>query len=457
MLSEADRDRLQSHSPLRQVRVAASNISPGGRINAHDIIYTFFLFEEAERDATIDSSLDDAISQSLDTPSPANFKPTSKRFLATIPCIEVDAKMATNKVDCKVCHEEFEENHDAFVLPCKHLFHSECLFPWLKEHNTCPVCRYEMPREDPDADLDARKTPRSNTGQESNQPPHEVAGVFSGSPLLPGSVAGEEVSSRSGSRPVSPPLLAEVAEPASGPELDDSLSHIRRLDLAEAAAELAAAAAKAADEESNDAENVNQDQASRPASRASDVEESGEQLAGGLAAPSEPQDQESAGADSVHGAAATLVDDGNEDTNSVSSPTCEAATVLPHVEEVALVAQDAAVPSGADSEGVQVGGGAVETEVQANVAEAVVKQGSVEDLGTLPLVEECVAAAVVQKGENSDPVCCSDVPSVASPDSTLPSPLPRKVSLLGDQCAFGGALADSPEPAVHASGSVKVA
>jgi len=32
-------------SPLRQVRVAATNIMPGRRVTANDIVYTFFLFD----------------------------------------------------------------------------------------------------------------------------------------------------------------------------------------------------------------------------------------------------------------------------------------------------------------------------------------------------------------------------------------------------------------------------
>lgn len=30
---------------------------------------------------------------------------------------------------------------------CAHLFHEECLFPWLRQHGTCPVCRYDIEPE----------------------------------------------------------------------------------------------------------------------------------------------------------------------------------------------------------------------------------------------------------------------------------------------------------------------
>ncbi|KPM37106.1 hypothetical protein AK830_g9463 [Neonectria ditissima] len=45
------------------------------------------------------------------------------------------------KTECTICIDEMKEGETVIFLPCKHWFHEDCVVLWLKEHNTCPICR----------------------------------------------------------------------------------------------------------------------------------------------------------------------------------------------------------------------------------------------------------------------------------------------------------------------------
>ena len=47
---------------------------------------------------------------------------------------------------CAVCQDEFAAGDEHLRMPCSHLFHKDCLMPWLRDHNTCPTCRHELPQ-----------------------------------------------------------------------------------------------------------------------------------------------------------------------------------------------------------------------------------------------------------------------------------------------------------------------
>lgn len=46
-----------------------------------------------------------------------------------------------SKTECPICIDDMKEGDTAVFLPCKHFFHEDCVVLWLKEHNTCPICR----------------------------------------------------------------------------------------------------------------------------------------------------------------------------------------------------------------------------------------------------------------------------------------------------------------------------
>jgi len=50
--------------------------------------------------------------------------------------------------DCSICLEAFKVGEVAKKLPCKHLFHTPCLMPWLTQRSSCPVCRSSVEQEE---------------------------------------------------------------------------------------------------------------------------------------------------------------------------------------------------------------------------------------------------------------------------------------------------------------------
>jgi hypothetical protein len=52
--------------------------------------------------------------------------------------------LQTDEKNCSICLDEFLAESQLYAIPCKHLFHKECLADWVAENYKCPVCRGEI-------------------------------------------------------------------------------------------------------------------------------------------------------------------------------------------------------------------------------------------------------------------------------------------------------------------------
>lgn len=77
--------------------------------------------------------------------------PASVSAIEGLPSIILSQEhLSMDTSHCAVCKDEFELSLEVKQMPCKHLYHPDCILPWLAQHNSCPVCRFELPTDDLD-------------------------------------------------------------------------------------------------------------------------------------------------------------------------------------------------------------------------------------------------------------------------------------------------------------------
>lgn len=75
--------------------------------------------------------------------------PASKASIESLPTIKIGSGHVVIDSHCAVCKERFEIDTEAREMPCNHIYHSDCILPWLSIRNSCPVCRHELAADAP--------------------------------------------------------------------------------------------------------------------------------------------------------------------------------------------------------------------------------------------------------------------------------------------------------------------
>ncbi|CAI9781335.1 unnamed protein product [Fraxinus pennsylvanica] len=96
------------------------------------------------------SRLDEAIQQlTLNNSQHGSQILAPRSVIEALPTVRIGERDAKSGLNCAVCLEDFKEHTRARKMPCNHMFHSDCIVPWLLQHNSCPVCRLRLPTESP--------------------------------------------------------------------------------------------------------------------------------------------------------------------------------------------------------------------------------------------------------------------------------------------------------------------
>ncbi|KAL3733305.1 hypothetical protein ACJRO7_022779 [Eucalyptus globulus] len=81
--------------------------------------------------------------------------PAAKSAVLELPTVEIRSKDET--VVCAICKDMVSVGEMVKKLPCGHGYHGDCIVPWLGARNTCPVCRFELPTDDPEYEEEKKK------------------------------------------------------------------------------------------------------------------------------------------------------------------------------------------------------------------------------------------------------------------------------------------------------------
>lgn len=79
--------------------------------------------------------------------------PATERLIDSLPSAiySDDRKKASDESteddgrhSCSICIEEYEAGEEISTLPCLHMFHRDCINRWLRQCNSCPICKITL-------------------------------------------------------------------------------------------------------------------------------------------------------------------------------------------------------------------------------------------------------------------------------------------------------------------------
>ena len=121
-----------------------------------------------------DNSMNNILQQSFNDTGD-HTKPTSKSFIDHLEIHIITEEEEQMDTMCSICQDTMKKGNKSYKLPCPDNNHYFCIgdnpdecdgiLPWLKENNTCPICRYELPLEE---EKDEKEDETSTTSLQSS-------------------------------------------------------------------------------------------------------------------------------------------------------------------------------------------------------------------------------------------------------------------------------------------------
>lgn len=128
----------------------------------------------------VDASEYEALLQNLaesDSGARRGAPPAAKAAVEALEGFKIDKEDDT--IVCAICKDTVNVGEIAKNLPCGHGYHGDCIVPWLGSRNSCPVCRFELPTDDPEYE-EERKKRVVGTGLRASSSSPSAAGGGSG-------------------------------------------------------------------------------------------------------------------------------------------------------------------------------------------------------------------------------------------------------------------------------------
>ncbi|CAG5896807.1 E3 ubiquitin-protein ligase RNF126 [Menidia menidia] len=125
------------------------------------------------------NGLDAIITQLLNQFENTGPPPADRERIKNLPTISITQEHVSAGLECPVCKEDYSVEERVRQLPCNHLFHNDCIVPWLEQHDTCPVCRKSLSGQntatDPPGLSGMNFSPSSSSSSSPSSPSNENA------------------------------------------------------------------------------------------------------------------------------------------------------------------------------------------------------------------------------------------------------------------------------------------